>query len=105
MGYEVYLLDTHKVVQYFGQGDELHLAFNFPPLYAPWDAHKWRRQIERADTIKRVEDLYLPFRPKKQTLATKAREQGLGPLAEETLAQDKVCVLVMIGARADGPRS
>ncbi len=48
-----------------------------------------RRQIERADSIKRLEDLYLPYRPKKQTLATKAREQGLGPLAEEILAQEK----------------
>ena len=46
---EVYLLDTHKVVAYYGTGDELHLAFNFPPLYAPWDAAKWRRQIERAE--------------------------------------------------------
>ncbi|MEX0611703.1 MAG: Tex-like N-terminal domain-containing protein, partial [Pirellulales bacterium] len=50
-----------------------------------------RRQIERADSVKRLEDLYLPFRPKKQTLAIKAREQGLGPLAEEILAQDKAC--------------
>jgi uncharacterized protein len=50
-----------------------------------------RRQIERADSVKRLEDLYLPFRPKKQTLAIKAREQGLGPLAEEILRQDKAC--------------
>src|SRR5438477_8361856 len=50
-----------------------------------------RREIERADSAKRLEDLYLPYRPKKQTLATKAREQGLGPLAEEILAQDKAC--------------
>ncbi len=50
-----------------------------------------RQQIERADSIKRLEDLYLPFRPKKQTLSTKAREQGLGPLAEEILAQDRAC--------------
>jgi uncharacterized protein len=50
-----------------------------------------RQQIERADSVKRLEDLYLPFRPKKQTLATKAREQGLGPLAEEILAQAKSC--------------
>ena len=41
--------------------------------------------------LKRLEDLYLPFRPKKQTLSTKAREQGLGPLAEEILAKDKAC--------------
>jgi uncharacterized protein len=50
-----------------------------------------RQQIERADSVKRLEDLYLPFRPKKQTLATKAREQGLGPLADEILAQNKAC--------------
>lgn len=50
-----------------------------------------RQQILRADSVKRLEDLYLPFRPKKQTLATKAREQGLGPLAAEIRAQDKAC--------------
>jgi uncharacterized protein len=50
-----------------------------------------RQQIERADSVKRLEDLYLPFRPKKQTLATKAREQGLGPLADDILRQDKAC--------------
>ncbi len=50
-----------------------------------------REQIERADSVKRLEDLYLPYRPKKQTLATKAREQGLGPLAQEILSQDKAC--------------
>ena len=42
-------------------------------------------QIQNATTPKRLEDLYLPFKPKKQTLATKAREQGLEPLALEIL--------------------
>jgi uncharacterized protein len=50
-----------------------------------------KQLIERADSVKRLEDLYLPFRPKKQTLSTKAGEQGLGPLAEEILTQDKAC--------------
>src|SRR3954454_12568468 len=48
-----------------------------------------REQIARADSVKRLEDLYLPYRPKKQTLATKAHEQGLAPLAKEILTQDK----------------
>ncbi len=48
-----------------------------------------REQIARADSVKRLEDLYLPYRPKKQTLATKAHEQGLAPLANEILTQDK----------------
>lgn len=42
-------------------------------------------QINHADSLKRVEDLYLPYKLKKQTLATKAREQGLEPLANELL--------------------
>lgn len=46
---EVYLLDTKDVATYYGEhDDELHLNFNFPPLYAPWDAGKWRKQISRA---------------------------------------------------------
>ena len=33
---EVYLLSTEAVATYYGHGDELHLAFNFPPLFARW---------------------------------------------------------------------
>lgn len=44
-----------------------------------------RLAIEQARTIKRLEDLYLPFKPKKQTLATLARQRGLEPLAVELL--------------------
>jgi alpha-glucosidase len=44
---EVFLLSTAQVAEYYGRGDELHLAFNFPALFAPWDAAAWREQIER----------------------------------------------------------
>ena len=47
---EVFILSTAKVAEYYGDNDELHLAFNFPPLFAPWDAAKWRHRIERAET-------------------------------------------------------
>ena len=47
--------------------------------------------IEQADTTKRLEDLYLPYKPKKQTLATTARQRGLEPLANEILAADPAC--------------
>lgn len=43
---EVYLFDTAMVAEHYGNGDELHLNFNFPPLYTPWIASKWRKQIE-----------------------------------------------------------
>ncbi len=38
--------------------------------------------IMAAETLTEVEDYYLPYRPKKTTLATKAREKGLEPLAQ-----------------------
>ncbi len=41
------------------------------------------KKIREAKTSKRLEDLYLPFKPKKQTLASTAKERGLGPLAME----------------------
>jgi alpha-glucosidase len=44
---EVFLLSTAAVARYYGSGDELHLAFNFPPLFAPWEADAWRHRIDR----------------------------------------------------------
>lgn len=43
------------------------------------------REIQGARSAKRLEDLYLPFKPKKQTLATIARQKGLEPLANDVL--------------------
>jgi len=43
--------------------------------------------IREATVRQTVEDLYLPYRPKRRTRATMARERGLGPLAEMILAQ------------------
>ncbi|MEN6565098.1 MAG: Tex family protein [Veillonellales bacterium] len=43
--------------------------------------------ITAADKLQDLEDLYLPFRPKKRTRAQIARERGLEPLAETILAQ------------------
>lgn len=47
-------------------------------------------QIRTATSTKRLEDLYLPYRPKKQTLATIARQRGLEPLAREILGAEKI---------------
>lgn len=46
-----------------------------------------RRQIESAATKSTLEDLYLPYKPKRRTRAMIAREKGLAPLAERILAQ------------------
>ncbi|WP_061777144.1 Tex family protein [Levilactobacillus senmaizukei] len=43
---------------------------------------KLRQGLQQATTIQQVEDLYLPYKQKRRTKATIAREQGLTPLAE-----------------------
>ena len=46
-----------------------------------------RAAIERCRTRTELEDLYLPYRPKRKTRASVARERGLEPLARRILAQ------------------
>jgi len=43
-------------------------------------------KIESVETKAELEDLYLPYKPKRRTKAEIARERGLGPLAEALLA-------------------
>ena len=45
--------------------------------------------ISRATTLAELEDLYLPFRPKKRTRGTIARGKGLEPLAKALYAQNQ----------------
>ncbi len=45
-------------------------------------------QINAAVTLTEVEDIYRPYKPKRRTRATIAREKGLEPLAEIIRAQD-----------------
>lgn len=45
-------------------------------------------EIESATTLQLVDDLYLPFRPKRRTRATVAKEKGLEPLADIIWLQD-----------------
>ncbi len=46
-----------------------------------------RQTLEAARTMAQMEDIYLPYRPKRRTKATMAREKGLGPLAEFIFSQ------------------
>ena len=45
-----------------------------------------RAEIDAADSKQRLEDLYLPYKPRRRTKAQIAREAGLAPLAEALLA-------------------
>ena len=46
------------------------------------------QRIRDAQTLQEVEDLYLPYKPKRRTRATIAREKGLEPLAAQIMAQN-----------------
>ncbi len=46
------------------------------------------KDIAGADTLTALEDIYLPYRPKRRTRATIAKEKGLEPLAKLLFAQD-----------------
>ena len=49
------------------------------------------RAIDEAATLAEVEDLYRPYKQKRRTRATVAREKGLAPLAEVLFAQGPDC--------------
>ena len=49
-----------------------------------------KKQIKETYKLQELEDLYLPFKPKKQTRASIAREKGLTSLAQIILAQELV---------------
>jgi uncharacterized protein len=51
---------------------------------------KLQADIEAADSKQRLEDLYLPYKPKRRTKAQIAREAGLEPLADALLADPKL---------------
>ncbi|MBQ7542156.1 MAG: RNA-binding transcriptional accessory protein [Clostridia bacterium] len=45
--------------------------------------------LRKAATLSEIEDVYRPFRPKRRTRASAAREKGLEPLAAKIMAQEK----------------
>ena len=48
-----------------------------------------KASLATAETLAALEDIYRPFRPKRRTRATIAKEKGLDPLAEKIMAQGK----------------
>ncbi|MER6232434.1 Tex family protein [Streptomyces sp. NPDC001616] len=61
-------------------------------------------QIRAAETKARLEDIYLPFKPKRRTKAQIAREAGLAPLADGLLADPSVDPLTAAAAFVDGEK-
>ncbi|MFD5779248.1 Tex family protein [Streptomyces sp. NPDC126933] len=61
-------------------------------------------QIRAADTKARLEDIYLPFKPKRRTKAQIAREAGLEPLATGLLSDPSVEPLTAAAAFVDADK-
>ena len=51
-----------------------------------------REKVNGASTLSALEDVYLPYRPKRRTRATMARERGLEPLATKLMLQEESSV-------------
>jgi uncharacterized protein len=60
-----------------------------------------KERILSAETMVVLEDIYLPYRPKRRTRATVAREKGLEPLAQRIFAQDDMDPLAEATAFVD----
>ncbi|MCP2262890.1 Tex family protein [Promicromonospora thailandica] len=63
-----------------------------------------RAQILSADTKSRLEDIYLPYKPKRRTKAQIAREAGLEPLAEALLGDPSLDPAAAAGAYVDADK-
>ena len=60
-----------------------------------------REKILAAETMVVLEDIYLPYRPKRRTRATVAKEKGLEPLAERLFAQGEMDPMAEAAAFVD----
>ncbi len=60
-----------------------------------------RDKVTAAETLAVLEDIYLPYRPKRRTKATIARERGLEPLALALMAQEGIDPLTAAQAYVD----
>ena len=49
-----------------------------------------QKAIDEAETLAILEDIYLPFKPKRKTKATTAKEMGLEPLAKKIFLQNDI---------------
>ncbi len=63
-----------------------------------------KSHVLAADTMAALEDIYLPYRPKRRTRATIARNKGLEPLALLLLAQEAVDVTIEAQRFVDGEK-
>jgi len=60
-----------------------------------------KQQVMSAETLSALEDIYLPYRPKRRTRATIAREKGLEPLASHLWLQGEMDLVAEAASAVD----
>jgi uncharacterized protein len=100
---EVQLRDVRERAEYLGEMEERRAAVLKSIDEQGKLAPDLKARIEAADTKQALEDLYLPYKPKRRTRAMIARERGLAPLAELLWAgeADDAAVLAAAAAHVD----
>ena len=58
------------------------------------------KALDAAQTLAEIEDIYRPYRPKRRTRASIAKEKGLQPLADQIFAQEAKCEAPLVLAQA-----
>ena len=79
---EVQLRDVRDRAEYIGEMEERRTAVLKSIEEQGKMTDALRASVLAAETKQSIEDLYLPYKPKRRTRAMIARERGLGPLAE-----------------------
>ncbi|GLV15006.1 RNA-binding transcriptional accessory protein [Alicyclobacillus hesperidum] len=81
--------------------DVLRLLAEQGALATEPQASQLRQAIQVAQTLTEIDDIYRPFRPKRRTRASIARERGLGPLAEWLQTVERATPLARVMQEAE----
>jgi uncharacterized protein len=60
--------------------------------------------VREAETLAKLEDIYLPYRPKRKTRGSAAKEKGLEPLAEQLFSQNEIDITKMAAQFIDADK-
>jgi uncharacterized protein len=85
---EVQITSIRDRLEQLGELDKRRESITSSLIERKLMTEELKAKIDKAETLSVLEDLYAPFRPKKRTRATIAKELGLEPLSELLWAQD-----------------
>lgn len=84
---EVQVADVKSKLDYFKELEKRRQSIIKSLVERDLLTDELRVQLLASDSMTDLEDIYLPYKPKKRTRATMAREKGLEPLAKILMAQ------------------